>query len=284
MGKRRVKVRDKHSTGNWLARRWSLMTPAAKKKTITLFIAGLFSLCAVLVASVVAFKFLGTSDFFQISSLRINGNHEVRKAEIVKLSGLDIYSNLLTVKTELIRKNIESHAWVERAIVKKKWPNVLTVDVRERKPLAIINTDKGIYYIDKTAAVFTKVEGGFDLDYPVFSGMEDMVRVSAAGEVEVVDSQKINEALGLTGFASSGSSSFPRQNISQINYDKENKLVLFLTDRPFPIFLGDDASRQKFERLKKVLYWLYKKKEFANIDYIRLDYLENKVLVGKNNS
>lgn len=285
MGKKRsVKKKNISSRGNLLARWWSLMTPAAKKKIITLAVFSGLALCVLLVASVVTFNLLGRSDFFQISSLKINGNHEVRKAEIVKLSGLDIYSNLLTVKTDLIRQSIESHPWVERAIVKKKWPNVLAVTVHERKPMAIINTDRGMFYIDKGANVFSKIEAGFDLDYPVLSGMEEMLTTTADGVVTVNDTQKINEGLNLIRYTSNGSSSFPRQNISQINYDKENKLILFLTDRPFPIYLGDDVSKQKFDRLKKVLYWLYKKREFANIDYIRLDYLENKVLVGKNNS
>ena len=51
-------------------------------------------------------------------------------------------------------------------------------------------------------------------------------------------------------------------------------------DRPFPIHLGRGEMRTKYERLTKVLYWLYKRKEFNKVAYIQVNYNEDKVLVG----
>ena len=279
-----MKKRKVHKRGNWLVRWWSLLTPAVKRKIITAFLLSVLGVYLFSVVTVFVFKELGHSDFFRISSLKIIGNHEVKKSEIIKLSGVDIYSNLFSLNSEAVKKNIESHDWIEQVVLKKRWPHVLELIIRERKALAIINTPGGLYYIDKGGAVFTRLDAGSDLDYPFLSGMEAMIQVNEDGGVSVSDDSLILQGLRLIRSASNGSSSFPRQNISQIHADKENKLILFLADRPFPIYLGDEITREKFNRLKKVLYFLYKKREIGNIKYIRLDYLGNKVLVGKNNS
>lgn len=279
-----MKKRKVGKGGNWLARWWSLLTPAVKKKIITAFLLSALGVYLFSVVTMLVFKELSQSDFFRISSLKIIDNHEVKKSEIIKLSGVDIYSNLFSLESEVVKKSIESHDWIEQVIIKKRWPHVLEIRVRERKALAIINTGTGLYYIDPKGSVFARLEPGSDLDYPVLTGMEAMMHVDENGQVSIIDDHLIQEGLRLIRSASNGSSSFPRQNISQIYGNKENKLVLFLADRPFPIYLGDNISSEKFHRLKKVLYFLYKKREFANIEYIRLDYLENKVLVGKNNS
>ena len=71
----------------------------------------------------------------------------------------------------------------------------------------------------------------------------------------------------------------PSQNISELRVS-EDDIVLFLMDRPFPVRLGRGDMREKYGRLAKVLYWLYKRKEFSNVAYIKVNYSEDKVLVG----
>lgn len=261
------------------------MIPAARKKLVMILLGSLAGVVILGVVFSLTIKGLSHSEFFQISSLVIEGNQQVNKAELIKLSGLDIYSNLLSIDTENVRSKIEIHPWIEWAVVKKKWPHALNVHVEERVPLAIILTEAGLYYIDKNAVIFAPVTtGGEDLDYPVINGKRVLASETSKGVVAAVDEEIVRECLELIRFASDGSSSFPRQNISQIYVDKEERLILFLADKAFPIYLGADVTSEKYRRLKKVLTWLYKKKEFAAVEYIRLDYFENKVLVGKNNS
>jgi hypothetical protein len=60
-------------------------------------------------------------------------------------------------------------------------------------------------------------------------------------------------------------------------------MVLYLVEYPFPIFFGNGNSEKKYSRLIQVLRVLYKKpngKELlAQIAYIQMDYLNDKVLV-----
>ena len=76
----------------------------------------------------------------------------------------------------------------------------------------------------------------------------------------------------------------PAQSVSQLHVDFREGITLFLVDFPFPIFLGKDNIQKQYYRLKKVVGFLYKeRKRGVNINmiaYIRMDYLDKKVLVA----
>ncbi|MBU1743269.1 MAG: cell division protein FtsQ, partial [Proteobacteria bacterium] len=65
---------------------------------------------------------------------------------------------------------------------------------------------------------------------------------------------------------------------------ESGELILFLADRSFPIYLGQGDMGKKCIRLARVLGWLYKKNEFQDTTSIRLEYLDNKVLVERGGS
>jgi hypothetical protein len=74
----------------------------------------------------------------------------------------------------------------------------------------------------------------------------------------------------------------PEQSISEIHIAKKGELILYLLDRPFPIYLGKEGKiSTRYYRLVKVLKDLYKTKEFSEVSYIRLDYQKDTILVGK---
>ena len=59
---------------------------------------------------------------------------------------------------------------------------------------------------------------------------------------------------------------------------------LYLLDQVFPIYLGREGMKDKYWRLAKILKGLYKSREIFHIDHIRMDYLQDKVLVSMTES
>ena len=94
----------------------------------------------------------------------------------------------------------------------------------------------------------------------------------------------LHEALLFLKYASRGDALLPKQNVSEVHVTDEGNIIVFLVDRPFPIYLGKGNIRTKYYRLAKVLHKLYKRHLFAETTYIRMDYAVNKVLVGKTES
>jgi len=222
------------------------------------------------------YEALGQSGFFRIVAIDINGCERVAKEEILEISGVDVRSNLVKISRTQIEDLVERHRWVERAKVARKWPDRLSISVRERLPVAIVNLSDGLHYIDKSGDVFAPLAEKDDLDYPVISGL------TGTEEQLEVDPGILEEALLLIKYASRDNPNLPAQNISEIRIDK-GELVMFLTDRPFPIRLGHGEIWTKYSRLARVLYWLYKRKEFELVSYIDADYLDDQILVGMEN-
>jgi cell division septal protein FtsQ len=216
---------------------------------------------------------LGKSSFFRIVAIDIEGCEKVKKAEILQLSGVDVHSNLVKISRNQVEELVAGHRWVAGAEVAKKWPDRLTISVRERKPVAIVNLSGGLHYIDMSGEIFAPLTPAADLDYPVISGLAEEAGQPAA------DPGALEEVLGLIKHAGRDNPNLPVQNISEIRIDNDG-IVMFLTDRPFPIRLGRGDMWTKYSRLAKVLYWLYKHKEFDRVSYIDVDYAKNRVLVG----
>jgi cell division protein FtsQ len=232
------------------------------------------------------YKWMATSEFFQITSIRIEGARRLDKQQILELSGVTIKTNLLGMSVSGVKKKIEAHAWVRIAEIDRDLPSDLIIKIQERIPVALLNTEKGLFFVDKSGVAFAEANPPEELDYPVITGLENkLASLSEAGSKgEPGGDARLEQALRFIQDAGNGSTSLPRQNISEINVTADGEYVLFLADRPFPIYIGTEVSTQRYYRLAKVLYWLYKKREFSDVNFIRMDYMNNKVLVGKNDT
>lgn len=220
------------------------------------------------------YKGLGRSDFFQVTATNIQGCRRTTKNLILELSGVDVHSNMLALELSQVRRNIESHEWVESAEIRRIWPNMLAITVKERLPVAIVVLADGLYYLDQHGVAFAPVLPPEDTDFPFITGLQK------ERWPDDVEDSLLGEALQFIKYAGRGGSILPRQNISEIYIAGDTELVLFLADRPFPIHMGKGNMQTKYSWLTRVLYRLYKNKEFAQTAYIRMGYGQNRVLVG----
>ena len=266
-------------TANHLQRN-SLREPEVKKGFLIIALLTVIGTGSLMAGAMYSYRWLSRSDFFQMSSIDISGNQEVDRETIIRLAGIDLHTNLLALDIDAIVPRIQGYGWIEAVTVRKEWPSHLHIEVRERRPLALLNTPRGLFYVDGKGEPFAAPSGQAELDFPVITGLEGSL--SFKGKVVRVNApEQMQAALQFINYAIRGTPALPAQNISEVHCLGDQGVILTLADRPFPIFLGKELGKKTYNRLAKVLYWLYKKKEFQSVAYIRLDYMENKVLVGK---
>ncbi len=224
-----------------------------------------------------SYRWLSHSTYFQVTEIIVNGCRHVTHDEVLALAGVGVQDNLLGLNVDRVENRIVANPWIEKAKVTKDWPGSLKIVVKERCPVVFLNKNDGLYYVDKNSDVFAAVGLNDDLDFPTLTGLEG--RDLKGGDALLVEA--LSSVLKFIHYAGRGSSFLLRQNISEFHVDKDGDFTLFLTDNPFPIYLGSEVTRAKYDRLARVLRWLYKKREFDDVAYIRLDYANKKVLVGK---
>lgn len=218
-------------------------------------------------------------DFFQITAVRIDGSRMTSKEQIAGLSRVDIHSNLLAIDVEQVQSLLESHPWIAGAEVIRDWPNRLLIQVQEKNPLALLNRKSGLFYLDSKGQIIAAASPMQELDFPIITGLENFpLDTTGSGQIPA----PLQDVIDLLKVANKNNPILPQQNISEILITEKGELILYLLDRPFPIYMGTDGKiSTRYYRLVKVLKDLYRTREFSEVSYIRLDYQKDAILVGK---
>lgn len=218
-------------------------------------------------------------EFFQITAVKIEGTRITSKEQIAALSKVDIHSNLLAVNVEQVESILESHPWIASAEVIRDWPNRLLISLQEKTPVALLNRETGLFYLDKRGEIIAAAGPLQELDFPVITGLESFsFNTTSSGRVP----GPLRDAFELLKLANRNNPILPEQNISEIHVAENGELILYLLEGSFPIYLGSDGKiSTRYYRLVKVLKDLYKTREFSEVSFIRLDYQKDTILVGK---
>lgn len=252
---------------------------AKKNKLFLLTLVGLLLLIFAGYATKEIYQRLCHSDFFQITDMKFNGNRMASDEQLTVLSKVDIHSNLLALNVEQVKSLLQSHPWITSAEVTREWPNRLLITIKEKKPVALLNRDTGLFYLDNKGHIIAAASSSQELDFPVVTGLENFTFNSTYADLTP---EILLDALALLKLAARNNSMLPEQNISEIRITGNGDMLLFLLERAFPIYMGGDGDiPTRYYRLVKVLRNLYKTREFSEVSYIRLDYQKDTILVGK---
>jgi cell division septal protein FtsQ len=239
-----------------------------------------------LLAAIAAFllwvggRWLLSSDVFRLSDIRITGEQKVTERQILDLAGLQQGGNLLQFDAATAKQRIESLPWVEQVEIHTQWPSAVEIVVSEYQPFALVNVEEGkerhLFYLSRSGRLFSEADQGQELDYPVITGALAGKDVQAG---RFVENSLAAAAAQVLQVAAKGNTVLPIQAISEVHVDEAKGLILYLVDRPFPVYFGTDKVQTKYYRLVRVLEQLYAKKLVDAVKEIRMDYIDDKVLV-----
>ncbi|WP_161629910.1 cell division protein FtsQ/DivIB [Desulfogranum mediterraneum] len=222
------------------------------------------------------------SEVFRLTDIQVSGNRITPEAEILEAGALEKGKSLLLLERGAVAARIAALAWIDRVTVKRQWPSTIRVVVREHRPLALINVETGqgnqLFYLNRQGVIFTPLGQGEDFDFPVITGL---AWLQAAAGQQLPRGSLAESAILLLKRAAQGNAILPIQSISEIHLDEEQGLVVYLVDRPFPIYFGTRNILTKYGRLVKIMERLYRKKKMQGITAIRMDYAKNKILVAR---
>lgn len=210
------------------------------------------------------FGYLYTSPYFRIREIIVNGEKKLSEIEVLNLARIDIGSNILAVGLKDISKRIEQHPWVEQAMVKRRLPRKIVIDIIERTPAVMINLDR-LYLVDKKGLIFKEVGPEDFFDIPVLTGLES----EDPANNESVPKRLIEKALSILYVATKGKFMGTKE-ISEIHMDPCAGLTLFTVKDATQVKLGFGDYTEKLNNLKKIMADLEKRREKA--EYINLSY------------
>jgi cell division protein FtsQ len=226
---------------------------------------------------------IGSLPFFKVSEIIFPDTRTISKEKLREASGIILHqTSLVGLNCGQVETSLNTVPWVAQAEVKRKWPSTIKISIVENVPVALLHSKKKngdqLQYIDEKGVPFLQVGPGSDIDFPVITGLNEI-------KEQRVREKALSEVLVFLDNVSGDNPYLPAQSVSEIHLNQNGEMVVYLVEYPFPIFFGNDDTSTKYTRLVQVLKALYKKQKgkesISQVEYIQMDYLDDKVLVAQ---
>lgn len=122
-----------------------------RKRGLRLFLK--FMLTFLLACAGIMVYFGLTHDLFKIDYVKVVGNVANEKELIVSKSGVNIGDNIFLTSSSKIEKNLKALSNIENVKVRKNYPNIIEIEVKENYVSSYINTASGLTTIDNYGKV-----------------------------------------------------------------------------------------------------------------------------------
>lgn len=214
----------------------------------------------------------------------ISGNHTISDDEILKLSGLSKNIELLPeqINENDIINRLKVHGDIKKVIVTKVPPEELSVQIIEKNPIAIINYGNSLKLIDEELELYPFDDKGKMFDLPLING------ISESGSNKNNFSNKkggsdLKSAVYIL-ISINRISKYLNSCISEINVSDKDKLILYASEKGFPIYLprySDKLYENKTEQsdlefriktLKQFFENIFPSEQTKNISEMNLTY------------
>jgi cell division protein FtsQ len=212
-----------------------------------------FSLSALFVHDVVV-----QSPFFTVRQVNIQGEHRVKKEEILLLAELSRPVNFFQVNLPTMEKRIATHPWISSATVRRSMFSTLTITVEEQHPLAIVRIENfPDMIINQQGVPFKAYEPEMDQDVtlPVITGLD----LTSSDQFYHFEGPLFNAVLDLL-------QSRYQKNIISIHGDDLIGITvqatglfnpsLLVESRTLPICLGFDDYERKFVKALQISQYI----------------------------
>lgn len=108
------------------------------------------------------------------SSIEVQGNSHVSRAQLLSIFGEDVERNIFRVPLDERKQELEQLPWVEHATVMRLLPNRLRLAIVERTPVAFVRQGNHIGLVDGNGVLLdmpTGVQADMHYSFPVVTGI-----------------------------------------------------------------------------------------------------------------
>jgi len=199
---------------------------------------GIIKWTILLSALIAAFIYFMMSPLFNLSEIQIQNNEKISTDTIISLSRLTIGDNIYKTSINKIEKNIKQNAYIESVEVKRKLPNVIQINVKERKTTYNLEYANSFVYINNQGYILDILEN--KLEVPIIEGY------TTSGENMIVGNRLNDEDLEKLGtvlkIMESSSVNDISNLITKINISDKQNYIIFLEGEKKTVYLGDASN------------------------------------------
>lgn len=178
-------------------------------------------------------------NFFTLREVVIReATPHLTEEEILKLSGIQLGANLLTLRLSGIEENLHRFSWIKEVSLLKRYPGRLYIEVKEQEPVALVFFGNW-FYVSPEGTIFKKLTSEDFTNYPVLTGLEPN------------GSELLNQAVSfLTDYQkTTASRTF---GISELHWDPSEGFSVYTLRPSFRILFGQENLNKRLAQWEKV--------------------------------
>lgn len=203
--------------------------------------------------SIILYKEILKSAYFDVTKIQVEGCLRHTTDQILHMAGVQSQMNLFSLNLRNICQCLENAPWIERAKVKRIFPDKLDIQIVEREPAALINLNQ-LYLVDKKGTIFKKAEREDGLlAFPILTGVtwQDIMKPEGIHTHLVAQTLTLMAILEEEGIDISA--------ISEIHLDPAFGLTMYTTHHATQIDMGFPPFQKKCRHLCSIMEDLNRK-------------------------
>ena len=179
-----------------------------------------------------------TTPIFNINNVKVEGNEKIETETIISLSEIKTNENIFAINKSKISSSVKENKYIEDIKIKRKLPDTIILQVKERKVKYQINLINSFAYIDQNGYILEN--STVKAEVPVLIGFEinenEMLNKERLEEKDLTklnDLYKIMEAaktIEIDGL------------ITEINTENKDDYLLYLESKSKRIHIGDTTN------------------------------------------
>jgi len=203
----------------------------------------------------------------KVAHLSVEGAHIISAQQVVTLSGIVPPAPMFSSDFYAVRRKILAQPFIRTVEFHAQYPDVLSLCVSERLPIASLN-DGALWYIDADGTLLPYIQTNAKLDLPMISGVSGFGNAHAGDRLALPD---ITEAIRILQDAQEIDSSL-YHFISEVNMNGGGDITLYSGDIGVPIYLGRGDIPKKLLMLQSFWNEFVKSDNSDKLKYVDLRY------------
>jgi len=208
-------------------------------------------------------RYVTTTNRFGISEIVVTGAKMRTADEVITVSALVKGSNIFSLDPDQTRTRLLTDAWIEDALVSRRLPGSVYIQVKEREAAAIVAMGE-TYLATREGDVFKRLEARDPTELPIITGLE-MKRIADDREGTKRD---IRKAIDLAVEFERTPLAI-RSPLQEVHLESDGSMAVVVGKSAVTVKLGQPPYRKKLDEAVKVFAELDKRG--AKPDTIMLD-------------
>jgi cell division protein FtsQ len=182
-----------------------------------------------------------THRYFALTSVEVDGNRRITRGEVLQWAGVKEPASVWDVAPDLVSTHLRSHPWIRRVRVQREFPNRLSIEIGERRPVAVVRLHE-LSYVDRSGRILGPLRDDDSPDFPLITGLEE-AKLSGFAPVGVRRALRLLRLCQRLDCFDA---------ISEVHVDQERGLTVFPLHPAAAVVLGWGGWREKLARSARV--------------------------------